>query len=147
MAGRSGSRNGATLASAEVMHDAGNSSVITRSGIMAASRLKPGPETIAPDAVITAEAEETEPGRIVATVNGEPIYEAEIDRAIARRMREFPAQLTMAQQREVYLDELLWSIDLRLLLREAAAGPQAGRRCGGAYPHACGGIPPAHVGR
>lgn len=119
MASRLGSQNGATLASAEVVRDAGNPSVITRSGIMAASRLKPDPDVTAPDAVITAEAETTEPGRVVATVDGEPIYEAEIDRAIARRMREFPAQLTMAQQREVYLDELLWSIDLRLLLREA----------------------------
>lgn len=109
----------AGTASAELL--AGNASppAITRSSIMAASRLRPDPDARASETIMTAQAESEEPGRVVATIDGEPIHESEIDRAIARRMREFPQELSVAQQREVYLDELRWSIDLRLLLREA----------------------------
>lgn len=102
----------------------------TRKGIMAASKLQGGGNAASEAEGVTVVSAVDKPvaaGRVIATIDGEEVHESELDAALGRRLQEFPGELTIDGQREAYRDELLWSIDVRLLRRAARTAGQAGK--------------------
>jgi hypothetical protein len=59
---------------------------------------------------------------LLAKVNGEPIYAADVSRLVAERLRGVPGELTIEEQVALYGDVLQTVIDVRLLCRAAREG-------------------------
>jgi hypothetical protein len=122
------SAKGPTPALAVKEINSAETGAVTRKGIMAASKLHgvPGTDDAATDGkvAVAGATEETEAphGRVIAKIDGESIYESELDAAFGRRVEDFTQPLSLDEQREMYRDELLWAIDVRLLLREMKQG-------------------------
>lgn len=112
---------------AELTGSGGDDAGVTRRSMMAASQLRGEPVAGTAAAIAADPLPLESQGRVVAKVDGDPIYESELERAIGRRLEEFPAELSLDEQREIYRDELLWAIDVRLLLREVRQGSPAER--------------------
>jgi len=112
----SGNRPLPTAVIAELQGAGPASAGVTRKSIMAATQLRGEPAT---DVKLTSDSQSTadeEAGRVIATVNGQKIYESELDVAFQTRLADLNGEPTEDEQRRMYRDALLWAIDIRLLL-------------------------------